>query len=336
MSMFQSRNLFLRLLHSVFPSIPARVRSPSRLDSTGAARNPFSNLTVLLSTTSGGGIFYSNSSCNSTTTSVVIASNKTSMDFWYKDSNNGQPLITASTSYEAGPNLSATQLETIGTPCTAAAVTTQPTNQSITYGQNAAFTAAASGNPTPTVQWQVDTGSGFTNISGATSTTLTLTTPPVSASGNKYRAVFTNTCSGTQTATTSAATLTVAARATSTTISPLTASTPAGVAAIFTITVTDTDSGTKSNPAGTIASSSTSSPANTDSISACTLAQGANPLGTVSCQVNVTPTTPFAVHTINASFTATDSVHSNSSTTTGATLTVSNPDTKPPVVTISF
>src|SRR5439155_253342 len=161
--------------------------------------------------------------------------------------NNGQPLITASTSYEAGPNLSATQLETIGTPCTAAAVTTQPTNQSITYGQNAAFTAAASGNPTPTVQWQVDTGSGFTNISSATS-----------------------------------------------------------------------------------------SPANTDSISACTLAQGANPVGTVSCQVSVTPTTPFAVHTINASFTATDSVHANSSTTTGAALTVSNPDTKPPVVTITF
>src|SRR6266699_3902103 len=84
-------------------------------DSTGAARNPFSNLTVLLSTTSGGGTFYSNSSCNSDTTSVVIASNKTSMDFWYKDSNNGRPQITASTSYEAGPTLFATQLETIGT-----------------------------------------------------------------------------------------------------------------------------------------------------------------------------------------------------------------------------
>src|SRR5437899_2866044 len=217
-------------------------------DSTGAARNPFSNLTVLLSTTSGGGTFYSNSSCNSATTSVVIASNKTSMDFWYTDSNNGQPLITASTSYEAGPNLSATQLETIGTPCTAAAVTTQPTNQSITYGQNAAFTAAASGNPTPTVQWQVDTGSGFTNISGATSTTFTLTTPPVGASGNKYRPVFPNTWGGPKIATSHASTLTVASRATSTNISPLTASTPAGVAAMFTITVIDTDSGTKSNP----------------------------------------------------------------------------------------
>src|SRR5712691_2752820 len=83
-------------------------------DSTGAARNPFSNLTVLLSTTSGGGTFYSNSSCNSSTTSVVIASNKTSMDFWYKDSVNGQPAITASGSHEGAPLL-ATQVETIGT-----------------------------------------------------------------------------------------------------------------------------------------------------------------------------------------------------------------------------
>src|SRR5439155_440928 len=82
---------------------------------------------------------------------------------------------------------------------------------------------------------------GFTNISGATSTTFTLTTPPVSASGNKYRAVFTNTCGGTQIATSNAATLTVASRATSTNISPLTASTPAGVAAMFTITVSNPD-----------------------------------------------------------------------------------------------
>src|SRR5207253_10287001 len=117
---------------------------------------------------------------------------------------------------------------------------------------------------------------------------------------------------------------------------PLTASTPVGAGATLTITVTDTESGPAPNPVGTVAVTSTSSPANTDSISACTLAQGANPLGTVSCQINVTPTTPFDVHTINASFTATDSVHSNSSTTTGATLTVSNPDTKPPVVTITF
>ena len=99
--------------------------------------------------------------------------------------------------------------------CTAASVTTQPTDQSITYGANGTFTAAGGGSPAPTVQWKVSTDNGatFTNVSGATSPTLTLTKPQVSASGNKYEAVFTNTCGGTQTATSNAAKLTVARKA---------------------------------------------------------------------------------------------------------------------------
>ena len=63
----------------------------------------------------------------------------------------------------------------VGAACTAASVTTQPSNQSITYGANATYTAAGAGNPAPSVQWQVSTngGSNWTNLSGATSTTLT-------------------------------------------------------------------------------------------------------------------------------------------------------------------
>ncbi len=98
---------------------------------------------------------------------------------------------------------------TVNPACTAVSVTQNPADQTVTYPNNATFVAAASGNPAPTVQWQLDSGSGFTNIAGATNTTLTLTKPPVSASGNKYRAVFSNTCGGTQTATSTAATLTV-------------------------------------------------------------------------------------------------------------------------------
>ena len=102
---------------------------------------------------------------------------------------------------------------TVTPACTPAAVTTQPSNQSVTYGNDATFTAAASGDPAAAVQWQVSIdGVNFTNLSAQTSTTLTLTTPAVSQSGNKYRAVFTNTCGGTQTATSAAATLTVAAK----------------------------------------------------------------------------------------------------------------------------
>src|SRR5206468_1805196 len=69
--------------------------------------------------------------------------------------------------------------------------------------------AAAGGSPGPSVQWQVSTngGSTFTDLSGQTSTTLALTKPTVSLSGNQYRAVFSNGCG---IATTTAATLTVA------------------------------------------------------------------------------------------------------------------------------
>jgi Bacterial Ig domain/Immunoglobulin I-set domain/The GLUG motif len=86
-------------------------------------------------------------------------------------------------------------------------VTTNPSNQTVSAGQTATFTAAATGNPTPTVQWQQSTGSGasFTNIAGAASTTYSLTTA-ASQNGYQYRAVFTNTAG---TATTTAAKLTV-------------------------------------------------------------------------------------------------------------------------------
>ena len=87
-------------------------------------------------------------------------------------------------------------------------VTAQPSNQTVTVGGTATFTAAASGNPAPTVQWQVSTDSGSTwgDITGATSTTLTLTSVALSQNGYEYHAVFTNSAG---TATSDAATLTV-------------------------------------------------------------------------------------------------------------------------------
>jgi archaellum component FlaG (FlaF/FlaG flagellin family) len=53
----------------------------------------------------------------------------------------------------------------------AVAVTSNPTDQTVCDGATATFTATASGNPTPTVQWQVSTNGGgsFSDISGATS-----------------------------------------------------------------------------------------------------------------------------------------------------------------------
>lgn len=71
-------------------------------------------------------------------------------------------------------------------------VTLDPASQTVAAGSNATFTSAATGTPTPTVQWQVDTGAGFTNLAGATSTTLTLNAVTAGMNGYDYRAVFTN------------------------------------------------------------------------------------------------------------------------------------------------
>jgi YDG domain/MBG domain (YGX type) len=121
------------------------------------------------------------------------------------------PTPTASPTPTATPTPTASPTPTpTPTPtCNPPSVTTNPTSQTVTYGAaSAIFTAAASGSPAPTVQWQVNTGSGFTNIGGATSTTLTISNPTVAMSGYQYQAVFTNSCTP-GTATSTAATLTV-------------------------------------------------------------------------------------------------------------------------------
>ena len=85
-------------------------------------------------------------------------------------------------------------------------VTLSPVNQTVTTGQPVTFTAAATGYPTPTVQWFVSSdGINFTAVTGATNPTLTFTSQ-LSQNGNFYEAVFTNSLG---TATTSAAMLTV-------------------------------------------------------------------------------------------------------------------------------
>jgi hypothetical protein len=119
-------------------------------------------------------------------------------------------------------------------------VTTQPGNQTVTYGDAATFTAAASGTPSPTVQWQVNAGSGFSDISGATSTTLSFA-PSMSQSGYLYRAVFTNTYG---TATSNAATLTVNQASTATALDSSVNPSTYGSSVTFTATVTSGATGT--------------------------------------------------------------------------------------------
>jgi hypothetical protein len=88
-------------------------------------------------------------------------------------------------------------------------ITLNPSGEVVTTGNTAAFTAAASGTPTPTVQWQTDSGTGgatWSNISGATSTTYVTGPLTIANTGWQYRAIFTNSQGS---ATTSAATVTV-------------------------------------------------------------------------------------------------------------------------------
>ncbi|MGY4907398.1 immunoglobulin domain-containing protein [Streptomyces sp. 900116325] len=87
-------------------------------------------------------------------------------------------------------------------------VTGQPKDLTVNPGQDASFTAAASGKPAPTVQWQRRSGdnAAWTNIPGATTSTYTLTKATRADNRSQYRAVFTNTAG---TATTQTATLTI-------------------------------------------------------------------------------------------------------------------------------
>ncbi|MET7787874.1 immunoglobulin domain-containing protein [Streptomyces sp900116325] len=120
----------------------------------------------------------------------------------------GSSFGPAGTSFTTGPNAgngSVTISYTVNTP---PVVTGQPKDLTVNPGEDATFTAAASGKSAPTVQWQRRSGdsAAWTNISGATTGTYTLTKATRADNRSQYRAVFTNTAG---TATTQTATLTV-------------------------------------------------------------------------------------------------------------------------------
>jgi len=78
---------------------------------------------------------------------------------------------------------------------------TPPANVTVNIGGTANFTVVTNGNPAPTLQWQVSTngGANYTNvintanITGNTSTTLTISATPAAANGDWFRCVANNT-----------------------------------------------------------------------------------------------------------------------------------------------
>jgi hypothetical protein len=114
-------------------------------------------------------------------------------------------------------------------------ITDQPDDETVTARQQAVFTAAASG--ATSVRWQVSTddGGSWDDVPGATATTLAFEAGG-DDDGNQYRAIFAS-GSGVET-TTDAATLTVNAIATTTTVVPSPAAPDVGDAVTFTATIT--------------------------------------------------------------------------------------------------
>jgi len=110
-------------------------------------------------------------------------------------------------------------------------VTTDPVSQTKLAGESVTFTAAATGNTSPTVRWQVstDNGGNWTDVDGATSPSYTFTTA-AGQNGNRYRAVFHNQLGDTPS---TAATLTVRVAPLVTT-DPLSQAKLAGETATFT------------------------------------------------------------------------------------------------------
>jgi hypothetical protein len=133
-----------------------------------------------------------------------------SLPFTALASQNGYKYEAVFTNASGSATSSAATLTVNGPP-----IVTSPSNQQVATGSNVTLTSTATGTPSPTVQWQTNSGGAtWTNLanvtpySGVTTTTLTITGATLAQNGFGYRAVFTNSCA---TVNSSAATLTVTA-----------------------------------------------------------------------------------------------------------------------------
>ena len=113
----------------------------------------------------------------------------------------GQASSTFTAGGTSGPATIAVSVDgqTVDVPVTiltavAPVVTTQPAAAYVCAGSPAKFTAAASGAPAPTVQWQgsTDGGSTWQTVAGAVYGTLQVASTTAGQNGELYRAVFAN------------------------------------------------------------------------------------------------------------------------------------------------
>ena len=139
----------------------------------------------------------------------------------------------------AGSVTSSAAILTVNNAPTAAApaITAQPVSKTVTAGQTATFTVAASGTAPLTYQWQKNNS----NISGATSASYTTAATTTGDSGSAYRVMVGNSAGS---VTSSAATLTVnnapTAAAPAITAQPVSKTVTAGQTATFTVAASGT------------------------------------------------------------------------------------------------
>ena len=157
--------------------------------------------------------------CVGQTATFTVAATGSSLTYQWQQSTDGGVTFTnvpgAATSTLSLPATVATQngyrfrvnvLSCTPTPITSnaatltvntlAAINTQPMAVVLCEGSNATFTVGAVGTGL-SYQWQVATtgcAGSFTNITGATTNTLTLSNTQASQSGNAYRVIVTGTC----------------------------------------------------------------------------------------------------------------------------------------------
>jgi hypothetical protein len=200
--------------------ISATVTSGTTATFTSVATGTPTPTVQWLVSTNGGASFTAVAGATSTTLNIITTA-----------SQNGNVYEAAFTNSVSSITSTAATLTVNSAPV----ITENPTNVSASVGNLATFTAAATGQPTPTVQWMVSVNGGttFSPVVGATSTTFSFTTS-AGMSANVYEAVFTNAAGST---TTTTALLTINS-APVITVNPTPLSIADGGSAIFTAAAT--------------------------------------------------------------------------------------------------
>ena len=163
--------------------------------------------------------------CTGNTTTLTATGSTNASFKWYSLATGGTILsptssyttltLSANTSYwvaqtVGGCESARTKVDVTINPCVCTPPTiTQPTAKTICAGGNTTFSITASGTTNNTFQWQVNTGTGWTNItnggvySGATTKDLTITAGTAGMNGYQYKCIAyeaTSTCPATSNA----------------------------------------------------------------------------------------------------------------------------------------